>query len=100
VKTASPADPASSPDPALADLLPAFLLRRAEDARLLRIALDRRDYATIGSIGHRLKGLGSTYGFDPISRFGRLLENAAASCDADLAGQTIADYARFLEELA
>lgn len=87
VKTAAPVH-----DPALAGLLPAFLERRAEDARLLEAALDARDYAAIAGIGHRLKGLGSTYGFDEISQAGRAFEAAAGARDAQLARRILERY--------
>jgi HPt (histidine-containing phosphotransfer) domain-containing protein len=83
-------------DPAVARLLPGFLARRAEDARLLEAALAAGDYAAIGSIGHRLKGLGTTYGFDAISDAGRAFEAAAAASDADLARRTLERYAGLL----
>ena len=98
VKTA--AAPAPRPDPAVAALLPAFLARRRDDARSLENALAGADFAAIAAIGHRLKGLGSTYGFDAISQAGRELEAAAAQCDTAAARQTLNGYAQLLAELA
>ena len=97
MKTAAP--PVSRPDPAVAALLPAFLVRRADDARTLEKALAAADFATVAAIGHRLKGLGSTYGFDAISQAGRELEAAAARCDTVAARQTLNSYAQLLAEL-
>jgi len=104
VKTAadSPtANPASAPavDPAVAALLPAYLQRRAADARALEAALAESDYAAISAIGHRLKGLGATYGHDAISQAGRGLEEAAKARDADTVQQLITTYKRTLAEL-
>jgi HPt (histidine-containing phosphotransfer) domain-containing protein len=98
VKTAAP--PVSRPDPAVATLLPAFLTRRKEDARALENALAAADFATVAAIGHRLKGLGSTYGFDAITKAGRDLEAAATQCDIAAARQTLNAYAQLLAELA
>lgn len=83
----------------MAALLPAYLERRAADARLLDAALAKRDYAAIAAIGHRLKGLGSTYGHDAISATGRELETAGQARDAVRAGHLIEDYRRLLAEL-
>ena len=98
MKTATP--PISRPDPAVAALLQAFLTRRKEDARALESALAVADFATVAAIGHRLKGLGSTYGFDAISQAGRDLEAAATQCDTAAARQTLNSYAQLLAELA
>ena len=97
--TANPAATPAAPDPAVAGLLPAYLQRRAADARALEAALASGDYAAIAAIGHRLKGLGSTYGHDAITQAGRALETAAAARDAAAAGQLINNYKRALAEL-
>lgn len=80
-------------------LLPAYFERRAADARALAAALESGDYAAIAAIGHRLKGLGSTYGHDAISAAGRGLEQAAAAHDAARTGELIETYRRVLAEL-
>ena len=49
----------------------------------------RRDYAAIGSIAHRIKGEGGSYGFDSMTEMGRALEVAAAKRD-DAAVTTLA----------
>ena len=87
------------PDPVVAALLPAFLARREEDARHLEAALAGADYAAVAAIGHRLKGLGATYGFEAISQAGRDLEAAAGARDAALARRTLDAYTRLLAEL-
>jgi HPt (histidine-containing phosphotransfer) domain-containing protein len=91
--------PDPTPDPAVAALLPAYLQRRAADARALEAALAQGDYAAIAAIGHRLKGLGSTYGHDAISAAGRALEEAASARDAAAIGQHLAQYRRTLAEI-
>jgi HPt (histidine-containing phosphotransfer) domain-containing protein len=97
VKTA--ADSLTGADPAVAALLPAYLERRAVDARALEAALAASDYTAIAAIGHRLKGLGSTYGHDAISQAGRSLEEAARAEDAGAVQQLITTYKRTLAEL-
>ena len=85
-------------DPALAALLPAYLERRAADARLLAAALAGADWPTIAAIGHRLKGLGSTYGHDAVSAAGRAFEAAAAARDATQAQRVLDGYTHFLAD--
>jgi HPt (histidine-containing phosphotransfer) domain-containing protein len=90
----------STLDATVAALLPAFLQHRREDAQLLETALAAADYPAVAAVGHRLKGLGSTYGFDAISECGRAFEAAAAARDADMAQRTMQRYAAFLASLA
>lgn len=94
------ASAASAADPAVAALLPAFLERRAADARQLAAALASQDYDAIAAIGHRLKGLGSTYGIDAISDAGRELEAAAEAGDRERIAALVAAYERTLAEQA
>ena len=86
-------------DPVLAALLPAYFERRAADARLLAAALAEHDFAAVAAIGHRLKGLGSTYGHDAISDAGRAFEAAAKARDAARVQSLLDGYERLLAEL-
>jgi len=61
----------------LMDIIPEFLENRNKDIKLLKIAVEQNDYATITNIGHNLKGSGGSYGLDTITEIGKLLEKAA-----------------------
>jgi HPt (histidine-containing phosphotransfer) domain-containing protein len=98
-ESAPPALRDHAADPALAALLPAYFERRAADAGLLAAALAERDFAAIAAIGHRLKGLGSTYGHDAISDAGRAFEDAAQARDAARVQGLLDGYTRLLAEL-
>ena len=63
--------------PTVAALVPGFLANREKDARAARSALKRRDYHALWVLGHTMKGLGASYGFDGITEIGRALEKAA-----------------------
>jgi PAS domain S-box-containing protein len=69
-------------DPALSDLVPGFLARKANDARAVLSAIDGADFDAVAEIAHKLKGEGGSYGLDRISEFGRALENAIKTRDA------------------
>lgn len=69
-------------DPALSDLVPGFLARKANDARAVLSAIDGADFDAVAEIAHKLKGEGGSYGLDSISEFGRALENAIKTRDA------------------
>jgi HPt (histidine-containing phosphotransfer) domain-containing protein len=82
-------------DPDLEDLIPIFLERKKQDVDALNGALERRDYETLRSVGHRIKGEGGGYGFDVISEIGQALEEAGRARDAGAAErqvQALADY--------
>jgi HPt (histidine-containing phosphotransfer) domain-containing protein len=68
-------------DEDLSDLIPGFLTHKRADATRIFDAVASRDYAEISGIAHRLKGEGSSYGFDSMTEIGRSLEHAAATHD-------------------
>jgi len=86
-------------DPDLEDLIPGYLDRRREDLRVLQDALERRDYETIRSLGHKMKGSGGGYGFVAITEIGRTLEQAAKDRDSDEARRRIGELAAYLERV-
>jgi hypothetical protein len=58
-------------------LVPGFLGHRRDDVARLRTAASCGDFATARTIGHNLKGLGTSYGFPPVSEIGLFVEHAA-----------------------
>jgi HPt (histidine-containing phosphotransfer) domain-containing protein len=68
-------------DEDLSDLIPDFLTHKRTDITRIFAAVASHDYTEIGSIAHRLKGEGSSYGFDSMTEIGRSLEHAAATHD-------------------
>jgi HPt (histidine-containing phosphotransfer) domain-containing protein len=68
-------------DEDLGDLIPGFLTHKRADVVTIFDAVARRDYAAIGSVAHKIKGEGGSYGFELMSDLGRSLEQAAAMHD-------------------
>ena len=68
-------------DAALQDLIPEFLSNRRKDVIALEAALQTRDSQKIQSIGHTLKGVGGSYGFNQLSTWGKQLEALGKSND-------------------
>ena len=64
-------------DPEIFDLVPIFLEKRRQDLNELRVALEEADQETIRALGHKMKGMGGSYGFHHVSRVGIALEEAA-----------------------
>ncbi len=86
-------------DPDLADLIPGYLENRRRDVDVVRGALDQRDYDLIRSVGHKMKGSGGGYGFDPITRIGAVLEAAAVKADPDRIREALRDLSDYLERI-
>lgn len=86
-------------DADLEDLIPGFLENRSRELISLRDALDSRNFQTIQSIGHSMKGVGGGYGFDGITDLGKDLEDAARAQDQDGITALIEKYADYLERI-
>lgn len=69
-------------DPDLSDLIPGFMARKHQDVEAIRAAAYTSDYATLGDLGHKIKGEGGSYGLAEISQIGEQLEAAARKQDA------------------
>jgi HPt (histidine-containing phosphotransfer) domain-containing protein len=76
-------------------LVPAFLESKRAGVLAAISALERKDCAPAGNIGHQLKGEGGAYGFDRLTEMGRELEEAAKrdNCaSAFESARRLADY--------
>jgi HPt (histidine-containing phosphotransfer) domain-containing protein len=83
----------------LAPLVPQFLNNRAMELASLESALQRSDYAILRRIAHRMKGLGSSYGFHRISTIGIQIENAAKVGKSEELHTRIAEYGEYLTKV-
>ena len=80
----------------LEDLVPTFMKNRAKELETLRAALARGDFEQLRQLGHRMKGVGNSYGFEKVSALGKQVEDGAKSSDRAALDATIADYADYL----
>ena len=80
----------------LEDLIPTFMKNRAKELETLRIALAGGDLEQLRQLGHRMKGVGNSYGFEKVSLLGKSLEDGAKSSDRAVLGAIIDDYADYL----
>lgn len=77
-------------DEDLQELIPGYLAHRRTDVERIRMALEQRDYETLRTIGHQMKGSGGGYGFDAITDMGRAIEEAArAERDEEIRRQNV-----------
>ena len=80
----------------LEELVPGFIENRRHELEELRRALQGGRYEQLGQLGHNMKGIGSTYGFDRVSLLGGQIEERAAASDRDGVAARIAEYADYL----
>jgi len=71
------------PDPIMAHKIPWYLEKLHEYLIAIQDALGQRDFETIQTIGHRMKGSGVSFGFDAVSDIGRTLEASAKEENAE-----------------
>jgi HPt (histidine-containing phosphotransfer) domain-containing protein len=78
------------PDAALKER---FLDHRAREVIEAREALARGDFDALETIGHKLQGNGTSYGFPGLSILGRSIEDAAKTRDAGMLAGLLAQLA-------
>lgn len=83
----------------LEDLVPTFLANRAKELHALRAALVGRDMAQLRHLGHRMKGVGNSYGFAKVSELGKRIEDGAIANDTSALEACLAEYSEYLEKV-
>jgi HPt (histidine-containing phosphotransfer) domain-containing protein len=83
----------------LADLIPVFMRNRLKELDSLRGALAAADFEQLRQLGHRMKGVGNSYGFTHVSDLGKLIEDGARSGDRDGLEARIAEYGEYLSKV-
>jgi|SRR5262245_21249796 len=83
----------------LEDLIPVFLKNRHKEVDTLRVALAAADFEQLRQLGHRMKGVGNSYGFALVSTIGKQIEDSARSGDRAALEASIAGYADFLAKV-
>ena len=83
----------------LEDLIPVFMSNRKKELDALRVALAAADFEQLRQLGHRMRGVGNSYGFAQVSDFGKHVEDGARSGDRALLESTIVRYNEFLSKV-
>ena len=81
------------------DLIPVFLRNRHKELENLRAALAAADFEQLRQLGHRMRGVGNSYGFDRVTTLGKEIEEGARGEDSAAIGRHIAAYADYLSKL-
>src|SRR4051795_6655640 len=83
----------------LEDLIPVFMSNRKKELETLRVALASADFEQLRQLGHRMKGVGNSYGFERVSVIGKQIEDGARSGDRSALEASIAGYADYLAKV-
>ena len=83
----------------LEDLIPTFLSNRKKELEALRVALAAADFEQLRQLGHRMRGVGNSYGFDDVTVLGKHIEEGARSGDKASLEQHIARYGDYLSRV-
>ncbi|HZD54303.1 MAG TPA: Hpt domain-containing protein [Woeseiaceae bacterium] len=84
----------------LEDLIPMFMSNRRKELETLRSALAARDLEQLRQLGHRMKGVGNSYGFEKVSTLGKQIEDGARSGDRAALQACIAEYDDYLARVS
>jgi HPt (histidine-containing phosphotransfer) domain-containing protein len=83
----------------LEDLIPVFIKNRHKEVDALKTALAAADFDQLRHLGHRMKGVGNSYGFERVSQFGKQVEDGARSGDRAGLQACIAAYGDYLAKV-
>ena len=83
----------------LADLIPVFIKNRQKELETLRAALAAADFDQLRQLGHRMKGVGNSYGFATVSELGKRIEDGAKRADVPSVDACIGEYADYLSKV-
>jgi len=83
----------------LEDLVPTFLKNRAKELETLRTALGAGDFEQLRQLGHRMKGVGNSYGFEKVSHLGKQIEDGAKAGDKAGLEARLVEYADYLSRV-
>lgn len=83
----------------LEDLIPGFMQNRRTEVDALRSALQDGDFEKLHQLGHRMKGVGKSYGFARISTVGLEIEEAVRERDHAALESLISGYADYLDKV-
>lgn len=83
----------------LEDLIPVFMGNRHKEVDALRAALAAADFDQLRQLGHRMRGVGNSYGFERVSLIGKRIEDGAGSGDRIAIEACIAEYRDYLSRV-
>jgi PAS domain S-box-containing protein len=99
-----PGPPAESapapPDARVRPLIPGYVRSRRRDLAAIRAALEHSDFENIRSLGHKMRGTGTSYGLERITKIGGALDESAQAGDAEAVRRQAEELERYLNEVS
>ena len=86
-------------DAMLEPIMDRYMELRMEELAQMEEAITAGDDETVRMLGHRLKGTGSSYGFERLTELGADLEDAGKVGDMQLAEKLAAEVRSYLENV-
>ena len=83
----------------LEPLVPKFMANRKKETAAMRGALAAQDLDEVRRISHGMKGAGGSYGFDRITDYAAVIEQAAKSADAAVLERTLPLLEAYLDHI-
>ena len=83
----------------LEPLVPKFMANRRKETAAMREALAAQDLDAVRRISHGMKGAGGSYGFDRITDFAAVIEQAAKSADVVMLERTLPLLEAYLDRV-
>jgi HPt (histidine-containing phosphotransfer) domain-containing protein len=83
----------------LADLIPVFMGNRRKEIETLRQALASGNFEQLRQVGHRMRGVGNSYGFNRISEIGKQVEDGAVTGDRAGIESCIGAYSEYISRV-
>ncbi len=80
----------------LEDLIPTFMKNRRKELETLGAALAAGDMEQLRLLGHRMKGVGNSYGFEKVSELGKQIEDGAKVTNRASLEALIVEYTDYL----
>ena len=76
-------------DEDLKELAIEYIEKRRSEMTTWESLLAEKNFPNLSSLGHKMKGVGESYGFSDLTRLGAELETAAKACDLAKVTQTV-----------
>lgn len=83
-------------DQELDALIPDFMKRRKQELTEMKEALNKNDFETLSTLGHKLKGSAGSYGFAGLSTIGKSIEEKAQLKDSAGINHALLQYESYL----
>lgn len=83
----------------LESLIPSFLNNRKKDIVDLKTYVATKDFKNLERIGHILKGVSASYGFDKLGEYGARLETSAQAYDSQDCGEIVELMAIYMRDV-